>query len=82
MQIRIGWKPTIVYDNFIEDERLSSILNKRFELPRIFATSDVDYLHGLIDAGVDSAKDLLNAIGRYQSIEIFSEFYKPPRIAI
>lgn len=63
-----------VKDKFLSDN-LKYILKEKFDL----STGDVvrlnhlniEYLRGLADANVDGAKTLVNAIEKYQDIEIY-----------
>ena len=70
MEKRIVWKPAHVSDNDVGTDKLAQILSKAYELPFTLATSDIDYLRGLRDSGVEGAQDLITAIGYHRLIEV------------
>lgn len=45
-------------------------LEKKYSLPRLFDFNDLDYLRGLDDCGILGASVLINAIEKYEKIEV------------
>lgn len=76
MSSSLGWEPTKQSKLKWLDCSLKFALQKRFGSPvSIVLTSDHnDYLRGLADAGVKDAQTLLDAIEKYDSIDVVETF--------
>lgn len=78
MSSTLVWRKIIVVpaNNSLPDQ-LKYILRKRFgggNYPEILDRTDLRYLEGLADAGVDGAEDLRAAIIEYDEVEILEEY--------
>lgn len=50
------------------DHLLRDILSTRYELPARLDQSDLDYLTGLRDAGMEGARELIKLISKHEAI--------------
>lgn len=75
MSTNIHWEPADRKKNRVGDLQLKSVLRKRYGLHerQIISGEDLYYLHGLRDAGVVGAEELIEAIGKYGRIVISDE---------
>lgn len=70
MGCSLYWKPVSKENNFVGDIQLRNILEKRYNYPSILDTGDIGYLNALVDAGVEGANDLIEAIEKHNEIQI------------
>lgn len=71
MSAKVHWRPVQPIHERLGDLQLREIMTKRYQLPYQFGTADCDYIRGLMDAGVEGAKEMLEAIKRHGIIELF-----------
>lgn len=50
--------------------QLKTVLQDRFKFPEIFRYSDLPYFRGLRDAGIEGADEVIEALEKYEEIEI------------
>jgi hypothetical protein len=53
---------------------LKWIIEKRYQLPWTFDQSDIKYLEGLRDSGIEGADQLIEAIEKYEEIVVKLEY--------
>lgn len=73
MSINLFWRPVPVLTADSLPTGLKWIIQKKYSLPRVFDHSDQPYLEGLMDAGIDGAKELYIAIETHGKIELYLE---------
>jgi len=76
MSYSLYWRPKSTKKNDAgKDQALKWAMQKRFGSPLNMELSDihVEYLQGLKDANISGATELIDAIEKYGSIEIFEE---------
>lgn len=64
---------SLVYTRKIEKDlpdKLKHLLEKRFRVPCLLDRDNISYLEGLVDAGYPEAKELIEAINKYDEIEL------------
>lgn len=67
MSTSLVWRP--IADAHSLPDELKYVLRKK-GLPRVFTSSDYDYVHGLVDAGVKGADELLELLNQHGEIEL------------
>lgn len=72
MSTNLYWEPAERPLKAVGDTALKSILRERFGFPvkLVLSASNISYLSGLQDAGVDGAKELIAAIEKHGSITL------------
>ncbi len=73
MSCTLHWKPIIKDSESISEIHLREILDKKYGYPHHLSYIDIDYIQALVDAGIDGAQDLLDAIRKHDDILIFLE---------
>jgi hypothetical protein len=73
MTTALYWRQVSKNDKRVGDIQLKNLLRNRFGYPHVLNQSDIDYLKGLDDAGVEGAMDLIEALSKCNEIEIFEE---------
>lgn len=76
MSYSLYWRPiSTKKNNAGKDQALKWAMQKKFGSPinRTIGESNIEYLQGLKDAGVDGASDLIDAVEKCGSIELFEE---------
>lgn len=72
----IYWKP-VKSGKCVGDTKLRDCLDKQYELRhsnKELDDTDIKYLSGLADAGVDGAEELIDAIEKHDIIEVSIEY--------
>ncbi len=76
MSLNLYWRPLAKGQHDLPDA-LKFILRERFgngvSFRRVFSATDFDYLRGLTDAKVVGAQDLIEAIERWDQVEVWTE---------
>lgn len=73
MSCSLYYRPIHKKSYRIGDYQLRDILEKRFGYPRVLRCDDIPYLEALSDAMVEGAAELVEAILKYDEIEIYKE---------
>jgi len=70
------WLPVVPEEGNALDIQLKFTLRKRFHTPVAvnFRRVDIPYLTGLADAGIDGAKELIEAIEKHSIIKVYEEY--------
>lgn len=74
MSSTLYYRPIVPQKDKYCGDQLKQILIERFRLiegPSKLDTSHIDYLNGLVDAGITDASKLLDEIARHGKIEIY-----------
>lgn len=71
MSSSLCYEPVDNNPTYISDIGLKQILEKNSGLPRIMSSIDINYLQGLEDAGIQGAKELIDAIKLHEKIRVF-----------
>lgn len=76
MSSNLTWRPVHPAANETLPDRLKFALKKRHGDPveTTLSSSDIPYIEGLVDAGVEGAERLLEIICEVGEIEIWEEF--------
>jgi hypothetical protein len=74
MSTTLSWRP--IHDGKSLPDHLKFKLRSRYNLDtwREFSNSDREYLQGLVDCDVEGAKELMELIERYGSVELKLEY--------
>lgn len=56
------------------DGKLRDILSTKIGLPYVFQDGDVEYLHGLADAGISGAGEILSLIKKHGAVRVHVEY--------
>jgi len=70
MSSSLVWRP--ICESKTLPDTLKFVLRKR-GLPRTFSAGDYDYVHALMDAGVDGAEELMELINTHHEVELLEE---------
>lgn len=73
MGCSLYWKLVSKKEYRVGDYQLRDILEKKFGYPQNLDYSDIHYLEALVDAQVEGADELIEAIRKYDKIEIYKE---------
>jgi len=74
MSTNLYWRPKDRKGKLLgKDSKLKWILEKSNSNTGYFYESDIPYFRGLADADVSGAQDVIDAIEKHGSIEIFEE---------
>ena len=73
MSCTLYWKPVSKKEYQVGDFQLRDILEKRYGYPSNLNYSDIPYLEALVDAQVEGADELIEAIRKHDKIEIYKE---------
>lgn len=71
MSCTLYWKPVAQDDNRVGEIQLRNILEKKYGYPQKLDCCDLPYLLALKDAEVEGVEELIEAIEKYDEIEIF-----------
>ncbi len=63
------WKPITTEKNYLPDE-LKFVVESTWEFPVRLSHGLLEYLQGLNDGGISGAQELIDAIRRYDVIEV------------
>lgn len=55
-------------------DELKYILEKAYQLPLTFCGTEIPYLRGLQDAGIEGASTLIKLIEKYDEVEVLLEY--------
>ncbi len=73
MSCTLYWIPVNTEKNYLSSGRLRDILINKFGYHGILNHSHIQYLEGLSDGEFEEARELIDAINKYDSIEIGQE---------
>lgn len=75
MSSTLYWKPVSENKGYLSDD-LKRILQKRYggTIHSTMSIDDMEYVNGLIDAGVDGAEKLKELIYKHEIIELNEEY--------
>lgn len=76
MSSDLAWKPIVPIEGYLPD-KLKNVLRRRYgdSLTNgvTFSNDSIGYLEGLMDVGVDGAKELIELLQTYGEIVVFEE---------
>lgn len=72
MSSNIYWRPIVPIEGHRLPFALKSVLRKKFGYPiqGVLQASDLGYIEGLKDAGIEGAEQLIEAVEKHQMIEV------------
>lgn len=73
MSCTLCYRPVINDSISISSIKLRDILDRKFGYPKKLSFSHIEYLEALSDSNVEGADELIDAIRKYECIEVFLE---------
>lgn len=74
MSATLYWKPVSKENNSLSDE-LKFALRKKYNAAKVvMGYGEIPYLEGLLHAGIEDAKDLIDAIEQHEEVEVWESY--------